>query len=91
MSTLDWFTLLSYVALNIDVVFQIRRIYQTKSSSDLSLTGMFIRCAAIVVILIKFISLSDLSLTIGQALITVTFTIYFMLAVLYFMQRKKAR
>ena len=40
-------TLLSYIALNVDIVFQTKHIYQTKSSRDLSLTGMSIRYAAI--------------------------------------------
>lgn len=89
MNILDLLTLLSYVALNIDIVLQIRRIYQTKSSHDLSLFGLTIRYVAILVILIKFVSLSDVSLVIGQGLITVTFTAYFALAVLYFLRRKK--
>jgi uncharacterized protein with PQ loop repeat len=89
MSTLDTLTFISYVALNIDVVLQIRRVYKTKSSRDLSLLGMTIRYAAIVIILIKFISLKDESLILGQGLIAITFSIYFVLAVLYFRYRKK--
>lgn len=89
MSILDVLTLLSYVALNIDIVLQIKRIYRTKSSEDLSLLGMTIRYAAIVILLVKFVSLSDLPLMIGQGIIAVTFTIYFVLAVFYFRYRKK--
>jgi len=89
MNFLDWLTLLSYVALNIDILFQIRRIYQTKSSKDLSLIGMTIRYIAIIIILIKFIKLSDVALIAGQALIAVTFTIYFIFALTYFYYRKQ--
>lgn len=89
MSFLDWITLLSYIALNADILFQIRRIYQTKSSKDLSLVGMTIRYIAILIIFIKFINLSDTALIIGQGLIAITFTVYFVLAVAYFYYRKQ--
>ena len=84
MTLLDLLTLLSYIALNVDILFQIRRIYQTKSSRDLSLVGMSIRYAAILIILIKFISINDLPLIIGQGLIVLTFTTYIALALYYF-------
>lgn len=81
-------TVVSYIALNIDVVLQALRIYRTKSSKDLSILGMTIRFLAIIIILIKFISLSSLSLVIGQGLIAITFSIYLILAILYFRHRK---
>jgi uncharacterized protein with PQ loop repeat len=90
MHILDVLTILSYLALNIDIILQIKRIYKTKSSEDLSLSGMTIRYVAILVILIKFVSLSDMPLMIGQGIIAVTFTIYFVLAMLYFWHRHKA-
>jgi hypothetical protein len=71
-------------------VFQIQRIYQTKSARDLSLTGMSIRCAAIVIIMVKFISISDVPLIIGQGLILLTFSTYLALAVYYFANRRIA-
>ena len=89
MALLDVLTLLSYIALNVDILFQIRRIYHTKSSHDLSLFGMTVRYAAILIILIKFISLSDVPLIIGQGLIVLTFTTYFALALYYFVTRKQ--
>lgn len=89
MDLLDWLTLFSYIALNVDIIFQIRRIHATKSSKDLSLLGMAIRYIAIVIILIKFVSISDLPLIIGQGLIAVTFTAYFVLAFMYFLNRPK--
>ncbi len=89
MNLLDTLTLLSYMALNIDIILQVRRIYKTKSSKDLSLVGMTIRYIAILIVLFKFISLSDTSLIIGQSVIALTFTLYFVLAVVYFQYRKK--
>ncbi|HJO89630.1 MAG: hypothetical protein QGH85_00530 [Candidatus Pacebacteria bacterium] len=89
MNLLDSLTLISYIALNVDILFQIRQIYKTKSSKDLSLIGLTIRYAAILIILIKFISLSDFPLIAGQGLIAFTFTTYFIFALYYFIHRKK--
>jgi len=88
MNSLDVLTVASYIGLNIDIVFQIRRIYYTKSSRDISLFGLSIRYIAIVIILIKFISISDFSLIVGQGLILITFTTYFVLAMYYFLQKQ---
>jgi hypothetical protein len=88
MTTLDRRTLLSYIAPNVDILFQIQRIYQTKSSRDLSLIGMSIRYAAIVIIMLKFISISDAPLIIGQWLILLTFSTYIALAMYYFANRR---
>jgi hypothetical protein len=89
MTLLDWLTLASYVALNIDIILQIRRIHHTKSSNDLSIVGMTIRCIAVLIILAKFISISDVALIIGQVVVTLTFILYFGLAIVYFKHRKK--
>jgi hypothetical protein len=86
MRLLDLLTLFSYVALNVDILLQIRRIYQTKSSRDLSLLGLSIRYTAILIILIKFAELGDLPLILGQGLIAITFTTYFALALYYFVR-----
>ena len=89
MELLDLLTLLSYAALNVDILFQIWRIHKTKSSRDLSLLGLTIRYAAILIIFIKFLSLEDLPLIIGQGLIVLTFTTYFVLAITYYKHRRK--
>lgn len=89
MGLLDILTVISYIALNADIILQIRRIYLNKSSRNLSLVGLSIRYVAILIILIKFISLSDIPLIIGQGLIAITFTTYLILAIYYFVNRKK--
>jgi hypothetical protein len=48
-----------------------------------------IRYAAILIILIKFFSIRDFPLIIGQGLIALTFTTYFALAVYYFANRNE--
>jgi len=91
MHILDWLTLISYIALNVDIVLQIKRIYRTKSSEDLSLAGMTIRYAAILVIVIKFAAIGDRTLIIGQSIAVVTFGTYFILALIYYRYRNKAK
>lgn len=83
MSTLDFLTLASYVALNVDILFQIARLRATRSSRDVSLAGLSIRYLAVLIILVKFVSLSDLPLVLGQGLIALTLTFYFLLAITY--------
>jgi hypothetical protein len=89
MNLLDWLTLASYLALNVDIVLQIKRIHHTKSSDDLSIAGMTIRYIAILIILFKFINLNDTALLIGQGLATITFSTYFALATFYYLHGKK--
>lgn len=83
MTILDLITLLSYIALNVDILFKIKRVYETKSFRDLSIAGMCIRYAAILIILIKFMRISDVPLIIGQGVIVLTFTTYLVLALYY--------
>jgi hypothetical protein len=52
---------------------------------------MIIRYVAIIIILIKFISLNSTPLIAGQGLIALTFTAYFVLATMYFVHRKKLK
>lgn len=89
MNLLDILTIASYIALNVDVIFQIGKIHETKSCEDVSLIGLSIRYAAILIILIKFVTLSELPLILGQVLLTVTFTLYFALAIHYFAKCNK--
>lgn len=89
MNVLDILTLLAYVALNMDIVFQILRVLKTKSSHDLSLIGLFIRFMAILVLLFKFITLIDMPLIIGQGLLTFTFGIYLFLGFYYVKRRRR--
>lgn len=88
INSLNVLTIISYIALNVDILLQIVRIYKTKSSRDISLTGLSIRYAATLVIFVKFFSLSDYPLILGQGLIVVTCTIYIVLAAHYYVQRK---
>lgn len=83
MNILNTVALLACFAIAADVILQIKHIYRTKSSHDLSLAGMIIRYIAILIILVKLISLKDVILIAGQSLIALTFTLYLALAYAY--------
>jgi hypothetical protein len=83
MTMLDIITFASYVALTADIVFQIRTIRTTCSSHDISIIGISIRYAAILIILYKFMTLSDWPLVLGQGLLAIVFTAYLTLVLYY--------
>ena len=91
MNWLDWLTLISYIALNVEICMQAWHIYRTKSSHDLSIPGMVIRFMAIAIILVKFATIGDLPILIGQAVIVLTFGTYFALAIHYRWHNKRRR
>jgi hypothetical protein len=84
---INYAALISFFALGIDLVVQISRLYRRKSSQDISLRGITIRTLGTVVILIKFISLDDIYLIIGQATITIALIIY--LAEIFYYRRSR--
>lgn len=86
MDFLNFLTLLSYVALNVDILLQLRRIHLVNDVRDISLAGALIRYVAIWIILYKLICVGDVYLIIGQALITIIFTGYLLVLLAY---RKK--
>lgn len=83
MELLNVLTLISYIALTTDVLFQIARIKRSRSSGDLSLIGLSIRQVAIVVIFYKFWTLGEWPLVVGQGLLAIAFTLYLTLAFYY--------
>lgn len=83
MDILNIITLLSYLALTVDIVFQIRHLRHTKSSRDISLTGVMIRYLAIIIIFYKFFTLDEWALVVGQGVLALVFTIYLFLALCY--------
>jgi len=91
MPLIDLATLFSYFALTSDILLQIKNIYRTKSSNDLSLIGMSIRYIAILIIWFKFFTLSDMPLVIGQSLVAISFTTYLALATLYFYKNRESK
>lgn len=88
MNLLDYLTLFATFAISADVLLQIKHIYHTKSSRDISIAGLFVRFIAILILMFKFASLGDFPLAVGHTIIMITFAAYFALAVVYFIHRK---
>jgi len=83
MNYLDIATFFSLVALNIDIVLQNLRVFRRKSSKDISIMGVIVRYIAIFVILLKYLSLNDQVLRIGQMVIAANVTVYLVLVIRY--------
>lgn len=63
-----------------DLLFQIRRLLQTRSSRDVSASGVAIRLAAAILFQLKYIAVQDFPLIIGGLLYTILVAIYAILA-----------
>ena len=79
----DYGTLIAYVAFSTDLVVQIVRVYRRKSSQDISWRGTAMRLTGSSVILLKFISLREPYLVIGQILFTITVATYLAVIIRY--------
>lgn len=83
MNTVDSLTIVSLVAINIDILLQNIRVFQRKSSLDISLLGTTIRYLAIIILLAKYLTIHDTVLIIGQTVILVNVGAYTYLVVRY--------
>ena len=75
----NYITLIAFAAFTIDNLIQIRHIWKRKSSKDISIKGSSIRLSAGLIILIKFLTLKDIYLVVGQGIFIVTLATYFVL------------
>lgn len=80
---INYATLLSYIAFSTDLLLQIARIYRRKSSSDVSWKGIVFRLSGSLIILIKFLTLKDTYLIVGQIIFTLTVVTYLVMAIYY--------
>ena len=80
---INYITIIAYLALNLDIIFQIFHISKRKSSKDLSLKGCFMRLFAVLIITIKLFMNGDLYLLIGHGTLTVVYVIYVFMLVYY--------
>ena len=70
-------TLGAFIAFISDNLLQGIQIHTQKSSKDVSVIGETIRLSAVILLLVKFISLEDMYLIIGQSIMTVTLFFYY--------------
>lgn len=91
MNLLNWLTLASFTALNIDILLQVSKIRSTKSSRDISIAGLSVRLIAATIIAIKYLQVGDNSLLLGQIFILISLGTYFAYAVLYKKRQRTKR
>ena len=82
-TTINYATVLAYIALSVDVIFQIHKIWVRKSSADVSIPGVVIRTTAIGVFLVKFTLLKDMIIIAGQSVFLLLMAVYIVLLVTY--------
>ncbi len=82
-TVINYGTLIAYIAFSTDLVMQIAQIYRRKSSADVSWFGTATRLAGSSVILLKFISLKDPYLIVGQIFFTATVATYLFFIIRY--------
>ena len=79
----NYITLIAYTSFIIDNLIQIKHIWKRKSSKDVSIRGASIRLIAGLILLIKFLTIKDIYLIMGQGLFIATLTTYFILLLKY--------
>ncbi len=80
---INYGTLVAFGAICIDLVFQILRVWQRKSSEDISIWGYTIRFISAFILLAKYFTLTDHNLILGQAVVIILLTLYFTLIIRY--------
>lgn len=89
MNFIDWATFISYVAFNVDLVFEIQKVMKTRDSKDVSLPGIFIRLSASALLVLKFVYIKDDALIVGQGIFTAILLVYFVLLMKFKKKKKK--
>jgi hypothetical protein len=81
--------IVSFVALNLDVLLQNYRLYQIRESVDISLSGVALRLFAVIVLATKFHLLDEGALFAGQSLLAVNVAVYLALVTRYRYKKKR--
>lgn len=89
MEIVNILVIISYIALNLDVLLQNYRVYQIRESVDISLTGVVMRLFAVAVLAFKFHLLSEWALYIGQTILAVNVAAYLLLVTRYRYKKKR--
>jgi hypothetical protein len=81
--------IVSFVALNLDVLLQNYRLYQIRESVDISLSGVALRLFAVIVLATKFYLLDEGALFAGQSILAVNVAVYLVLVTRYRYKKKR--
>ena len=73
---INYATLIAFLTISVDLIFQIIHMHKRKSSLDISMRGTLIRLFGGIIFLLKFIVTKDFYLILGQILFMVIFMIY---------------
>lgn len=79
----NYSTLIAFIFFSTDILVQIIHIYSRKSTKDISIKGSIIRVIAAYILLIKYYSVNDSYLEIGQTVFTCVLTVYLLMMIYY--------
>ncbi|MFA5926048.1 MAG: hypothetical protein WC831_03870 [Parcubacteria group bacterium] len=80
---INYSALIAFSFFTIDIVVQIFHIHKIKSSRDISIKGSVIRAVAAYILLVKYYSVNDIFLEIGQTVFTLSLTAYLLMMIYY--------
>ena len=83
ISVLNTVTLFAYMALVVDFMLQIHRVWERKHSRDVSIPGVVVRTFAAMVLLAKMFVVADGVLIVGQSAMVILLIVYLGLLVKY--------
>ena len=89
MELINLLVIVSFVALNLDVLLQNYRLYQINESVDISLYGVALRLFAVIVLATKFYLLDERALFVGQLILAGNVTVYLVLVTRYRNKKKR--
>ncbi|RJO59970.1 PQ-loop repeat-containing protein [candidate division WS5 bacterium] len=86
---ISYASILAYIAFSVDLLMQILKIHKRKSSDDVSPWGVGTRLVGSTALFVKFFTVQDPFLIIGQGLFSLTILAY-LLTVVYFKSKDAA-
>lgn len=89
MELINLLVIISFAALNLDVLLQNYRLYRIHESVDISLTGVVLRLFAVIVLAAKFYILGEAALFTGQAILVINVLAYLVLVTRYHFKKKR--
>lgn len=89
MDVINILVVVSFVALNLDVLLQNYRLFEIRESVDISLSGVALRLLAVVILAAKFYMLDEGALFIGQTVLGLNVAVYLVLVTRYRYKKKR--
>ena len=80
---INYATLIAFLTISVDLMFQISRIHKRKSSLDISIKGTLVRLFGAAIFTLKYFVIKDFYLILGQLLFMGILMVY-IISVLYY-------